>query len=249
MADRDSPIGAGIRQANVEPAGGTAELVVDRKAECLAALIARQMRTQPKEVLVVGCGSGVEAAALARQLDSVVIGVDLDDRFDARAARCVQLQRGDACNLEFESDRFDLVYSYHALEHIPNYRQALREMRRVLKPTGWYCIGTPNRSRLIGYLGSSDVPLRTKLRWNCDDWRARIAGRFRNDLGAHAGFTECELLSDLKLAFGEATSITTAYYLSVYRRYAPIISLVSFIRLSRVLFPSVYFMGRRLEKG
>lgn len=61
----------------------------------------------------------------------------------------MHLQRGDATSLDFADGRFDCIYSFHALEHIPDYRKALQEMRRVLAPGGTYCIGTPNRLRLV----------------------------------------------------------------------------------------------------
>lgn len=217
----------------------------DRKAECLAALIANKMKSRPNKVLVVGCGSGIEAAVLAQTLNASVIGIDLNDNFDAHAAHFAKLQRGDACRLDFEDNRFDLVYSYHALEHIRDYRSALREMQRVLKSGGWYCIGTPNRSRLVGYLGSSDVSAATKLHWNLQDWKARVSGRFTNEQGAHAGFTETELSHALQSVFGEAESITTSYYLAVYQRFALLINFLSFSQIYRLLFPSVYFMGRK----
>src|SRR5205814_6881549 len=105
---------------------------------------------------------------------------------------------------------FDFVYSYHALEHIPNFRQALGEMRRVLAPGGGYCVGTPNRQRLIGYLGSEGVSVRKKLLWNATDWKARLQGKFRNEYGAHAGFTHAELQRELTMALGPAVSVTLA---------------------------------------
>jgi len=34
-----------------------------------------------------------------------------------------------------------------------------------------------------------------KLQWNLSDYRSRLMNRFRNELGAHAGFSEKELSS------------------------------------------------------
>jgi hypothetical protein len=118
-------------------------------------------------------------------------------------------------------------------------------MHRVLSEGGAYCIGTPNRLRLIGYLGSKDATCREKLAWNVADWMAQARGRFRNEFGAHAGFSSVELKEMLEGVFGETTEITLQYYLGVYRSYATLVNLLAKWSLGRFLFPSVYFMGKR----
>lgn len=217
----------------------------NRGAEVLARLVKQEAGFIIKRILVVGCGSGIEAAVLAKALDAVVVGIDLRTDFDSEASRVVDLKQGDATCIDFANGRFDMVYSYHALEHISNYRKALLEMRRVLKEGGLYCVGTPNRSRLIGYLGSQKTSLSQKLRWNIADWKAKITGRFRNDLGAHAGFTSKELMRDLRDVFGDAKDITLLYYLLSYRHHRATIRLIDSIGANSLLFPSIYFLGRK----
>src|SRR6185369_15107300 len=103
--------------------------------------------------------------------------------WDPAAAVVAKLQWGVATALEFPDGWFDLVYSYHALEHIPDFRRALSEMKRVLADDGRYFVGTPNRQRLIGYLGSQNTSIRKKILWNASDWSARMRGKFRNEFG------------------------------------------------------------------
>ena len=217
----------------------------DGKSEALAALIRDRVGAPIQRLLVVGCGSGAEAAILAKELRVEVIGVDLDDSFDPAAAALVELRKGDATQLEFANESFDFVFSYHALEHIQDYGKALGEMKRVLLKGGGYCVGTPNRLRLVGYLGSRGVTWRDKIAWNIADWKARLRGRFRNEYGAHAGFSSAELKASLLHVFGRADEITLPYYLRVYRGCAGVVKLLGKSGLGRFLFPSVYFMGTK----
>jgi len=216
-----------------------------RKTEAMADIVRGRAGSPIRRLLVVGCGSGVEAAALARALRAQVVGIDLRASFDRAAAGAADLRQGDATRLEFADGDFDFVYSYHVLEHIPQYMRALAEMHRVLNKGGAYLVGTPNRSRLVGYLGSVGVPFRDKLAWNLADWKAKLQGRFRNECGAHAGFTAAELGGALAKVFGSAEEITVRYYVGVYERHARLVKCLARSGLGRWLFPAVYFMGTK----
>lgn len=214
------------------------------KAEGIARAISECLGVKPENMLVVGCGAGEEAVILKRYFDCKVTGIDISASFSQSALAEVDLRYGDATAMEFGNGIFDFVYSYHALEHIPEYRKALNEIRRVLDPDGAWCIGTPNRSRLVGYLGSADATLKDKLLWNIDDWKMRITGRFRNECGAHAGFTAGELGGELTAVFGDAVDITTPYYRHIYPKHARLVDGLGRTGMGRFLFPSVYFAGR-----
>lgn len=108
----------------------------DPKTVILADLMCQQLNSVPTKILVVGCGKGIEAAVLAQYLGASVTGIDIVTDFNARAGLFADLRRGDATGMEFADESFDFVYSFHALEHIPDFRAALREMRRVLRPAG-----------------------------------------------------------------------------------------------------------------
>lgn len=214
------------------------------KAEGIARAISECMEVKPTNMLVVGCGTGEEVVTLKRYFGCKATGIDIKVAFSESALAEVDLRYGDATAMDFSDGAFDFVYSYHALEHIPEYRKALGEIRRVLSSDGVWCIGTPNRSRLIGYLGSADATLKDKLLWNLDDWKMRITGRFKNEYGAHAGFTTGELEGELVGVFGDAVDITTPYYRHIYPSHARLVERLSGIGIGRFLFPSVYFTGR-----
>ncbi len=195
-----------------------------------------------RRALIVGCGDGREAAAVAREWDCPVAAIDIEDAFSSPDPR-VKFQRMDACSMGFRDATFDFVYSFHALEHMREPVRAIAEISRVLVNGGIYCIGTPNRSRLVGYVGSPGVSWRQVIRWNAVDWQARLQGRFRNSMGAHAGFTEDELLRFGRL-IGTAREISGRYYSALYSRYTPALAAIQGLRVERFCWPSIYVLGR-----
>jgi SAM-dependent methyltransferase len=81
-----------------------------------------QIGTTRRRVLHVAPERGIaKRLAALRQIDYVA--VDLAGRNGAI--------RADLCDLPFPSDDFDLVFCSHVLEHIPDDRRAMREMKRV----------------------------------------------------------------------------------------------------------------------
>ncbi len=60
------------------------------------------------------------------------------DLFDVRA-----MVKMDITDIQYPDDTFDVVYCSHVLEHVPDDRRAMREFRRVLKPTGWAILQVP----------------------------------------------------------------------------------------------------------
>lgn len=221
---------------------GTAKFE-DGKTDRICGMIAA-IHPNIKTLLVVGCGSGVEAAILAEKLGAAVTGIDPQDNFDADARRVADLRVGDALALDFPDESFDFVYCYHALEHIDQPAVAIREMARVLKRDGGYWIGTPNRSRLLGYIGSHGVTFSEKVRWNMKDWRARLTGRFRNELGAHAGFSLAELRGLLAASLPPPQNQTSAYYRAMYPARPTTLNVLNATGLSRIAYPCVYFSGK-----
>src|SRR5690349_16496927 len=193
--------------------------------------------------LVVGCGSGEEARELSRRFNCDVDGIDLwDDYFEMMDNDRVRLHVMDAVNMSFPDATFDLLYSFHALEHIEELDAALSEMRRVLKPGAVVFIGTPNKSRALGYLGSATT-LKMKLIWNLQDLKMRALGRWENKYGAHAGFTARELRRIVASTFGPAVDVSLDYYLGLYAKRAALIRLVHKTGLHKFLFPAVYVRG------
>lgn len=61
----------------------------------------------------------------------------------------LRLIQGDVRDLPFAPASFDFVYTMGTIEHIDEYEQAVREIRRVLRPGGRAIIGVPHRFDLF----------------------------------------------------------------------------------------------------
>lgn len=218
---------------------------MDSKTEKVVEIIRRIHQTEIKKLLVVGCGEGIEAAILAQKLNAKVVGIDIEDNFEREAAQFAELKKGDAKNLDFGDETFDFVFSYHALEHIENPRKALAEIHRVLKKTGGFWIGTPNKSRVVGYVGGKNTSFAEKIKWNLADWKARLAGKFENELGAHAGFSAKELYKLLSEVFSVTDDQTKTYFQTIYSNHPRLIKLIERSGVSQFVYPSVYFSGTK----
>ena len=99
-------------------------------------------RLDGAQVLEFGCGQGEGQRILRRDFGaSVVHGIDLDQRQLTRARQRQRsdsstLAQADVCALPFRDHIFDAAVSFNALHHVPDWQRALREITRVLKPSG-----------------------------------------------------------------------------------------------------------------
>src|SRR5215212_1628115 len=73
------------------------------RASLVADVIRQRHPARISNMLVVGCGNGREAHALAASLRCNVTGIDLRGQFDTRAAAEVRLQCADATALPFDT--------------------------------------------------------------------------------------------------------------------------------------------------
>ena len=95
---------------------------------------------QPKdEVLEVGTGLGVFSETLSKKSE-LYRGIEYDEvtcnAAKLRVANPDWISLGDAQAMEAESNSFDVIVCLEVLEHLPDYRKALDEFVRVLRPSG-----------------------------------------------------------------------------------------------------------------
>ncbi|MBI3943184.1 MAG: methyltransferase domain-containing protein [Chloroflexi bacterium] len=146
-------------------------------------------------VLDVGCGPGaitLEVAGLVHP--GAVTGVDLREesiafacsQVDAAQAANVTFQVGDAQNLDFPDNKFDLTYSLNTTDYLPDPVAALREYRRVTAPGGWV-VSTLAHSEIIIY---PDFPTLTRCIQTMRNPPEKSLGKRWLALFSEAGFSE-----------------------------------------------------------
>lgn len=90
------------------------------------------------KVLDIGCGAGENGYHLRDTADYTGIeysetALGMARQFESDTCRYMQ---GDAENLPFENETFDVVMSTHVIEHLTDPKRCLDEQLRVLKPGG-----------------------------------------------------------------------------------------------------------------
>lgn len=108
-------------------------------------------------VLEIGCGAGLTTVELARR----GYAVDAIDSSEAMAERTrrnvmesgvgdrVKVVQGDANSLSFEDDLFTLVLAIGVIPWLESPDTAVREMARVVKPSGYVTLSSDNLLSLI----------------------------------------------------------------------------------------------------
>ena len=170
-----------------------------RTAENSAAHLLPHLR-EGMRLLDVGSGAGTITADLAHrvgpeQLTALEVGDEAAAitraELDRQDLHEVQVLVGDAHDMPFGDDEFDLVHAHQVLQHVADPVQVLREARRVLRPGGLVSVRDSDYEGFRWYPDSSGL-----ARWMELYLRAARANGGTPDAGRHlmawahrAGFT------------------------------------------------------------
>lgn len=99
------------------------------------------------KVLEIGCTNGFSSLEINKLVNCHVIGIDINQNSVNNAnerikengldINKVKFEYGDAENLRFDDNEFDLIICGNALSFISDKNKALHEIKRVLKPNGF----------------------------------------------------------------------------------------------------------------
>lgn len=152
-------------------------------------------------VLDVGSGPGTISIDLARRVrPGSVVGIDASpdvvDRANGLAASegvsNVGFRVGDAYALDFDDDTFDVVHAHQVMQHLGRPVDAMREIRRVLKPGGVLAARDADYGGVIWSPESVGLARWLQLNREIYAWNGgeALAGRLLKRWARAAGFEE-----------------------------------------------------------
>jgi len=117
------------------------------------------------DYLDAGCGDGINLQWAERffQNNHIDIRITALDYNRLRIERVLEKQLvkearvASLLEAPFKNSTFDIILCNHVLEHIENYRKALSEMFRILKPGGLLLLGVPNEGCFLAWLRNNVV--------------------------------------------------------------------------------------------
>jgi len=92
-------------------------------------------------LLDIGAGTG-EFLSVAKNNGWQTIGVEPSEK-----AKSIAINKGVSfveLTTELENNSFDVISMWHVLEHVPDLDKQIKELKRLLKPTGALIIAVPN---------------------------------------------------------------------------------------------------------
>ncbi len=259
--------------------GGTLETHIAASfasATITAARVAEGLDSAPSKILEIGCSTGFNCIALARQFPlAEVYGIEPDGeavavaQSMAKAADIEQVRfyQGFGESLPFQAEEFDLIICLTVIEHVNDVESVVAEMSRVLSWTGSARLEAPNYVwPYEPHLGIWCVPLLGKrlvwfmalLQGKADKVSyldhlklvtpGRLEGAFRKNGLVWKNLVRTKLERFLS---GDTSQVLA------YRRIAMLLSILGHAGLTKVLiwllvysklYPSVLYMVKKCKR-
>ncbi len=92
--------------------------------------------------LEIGCGSGTDLTIFSKIKEiKKITAIDLGENIEKlaeiyKARKDIEIIRGNALSLDFEDNKFDVIYSYGVFHHTSDPMKCISEAKRVLKEEG-----------------------------------------------------------------------------------------------------------------
>lgn len=224
--------------------------VLLKKIKNVKRLLQNYMSIDFGKILIAGCGNGDEdeAFVFSKVFSAKTYGIDINlPKIQDNNTDDVKLIKCNLQSIPFQDCSFPFIYNYHVLEHVENPSIVLKELSRVLQDDGTLIIGFPNRLRLTPSYIHSNLNKRKIdiIKNNCIDYWRKIMGTFKNELGAHAGFSSNEFLKLAHPYFKTIIPIRSKWIEYQYPKFRIFSLLVEKLRIGEYLYPSNIFLIKK----
>jgi ubiquinone/menaquinone biosynthesis C-methylase UbiE len=189
-------------------------------------------------ILEIGCGIGTIVNELSGK-DHDIIGIDISGEaieYGSEKYDDIRLEVQAAETLPYEDESFEVVLSFDLFEHIAEIDKHISEVRRVLRPGGYYLFQTPNRYSNIIY-----ETLWTKsLQWRRYHPSLHSPGQLRRRMARHGFETRFVKMNPI--------NEFTEKKLQKLGSLGKIIRRVNFRRMPLVLQTNLYVITNKINK-
>ncbi len=214
-------------------------LTIVRFRERFRALAKRGIRLKGKNVLEIGSANGKFLDALRRK-GANVFGVEPSEK-EAQACwdkfAVSPIARNISALLPEQAGSYDLIFSFHVLEHLRDPVSELQNIKRLLKPGGWFIAEVPFTPSNVKLL---DQALEKSVFDNLHlfHFNAQSASNLLNN----AGFTEIEIRRlELKSAIRKVLPQANVHYLHPSFKRGRWVKMISLLQAAELGFR--YLLG------
>lgn len=151
------------------------------KTGLIEVLLQRVKKKSPLSILDVGAGTGNDIDVMHRVGDVYVLDIEQAALDLIPNHLVVDKKLGDACAMPYQDNFFEVVIACDVLEHIQDDAKAVSEIKRVLKPEGFFIFTVPAFNFL--YSKSHDAYLGHFRRYNKRMLHALLASFDQCELG------------------------------------------------------------------
>lgn len=131
----------------------------------------RFRNVKPAAVLEVGAGSWT-LLSIPHFAESRKVALNMNVNKVSEELKKIERVLGNSNALDFANDSFDCVLSCSALEHDREFWRSIAEIRRVLKPGGYFVVGVPIYMTLrTDYKHTTLTYARHGMAYNADFYR------------------------------------------------------------------------------
>lgn len=189
-------------------------------------------------ILEIGCGIGTVVFELTKQ-GYDVMGTDISHvavEYGLHKYNGVHLEVQPAEELAFADCAFDVVLSFDLFEHVAHIDRHVSEVRRVLKPGGYYLFQTPNKYSNAAY----ETLAHKSLKWRRVHPSLHTPGQLKWRL-AKSGF---------EVRFVKMNPVNE-YMRAKLKRLGPVgrlVEWIDFTRLPLALQTNLYVIARKTDE-